>query len=181
MITPTQCIERALAAGIEGICLTEHDRMWDPEALEQLRLDVRLRIFGAVELTTEKGHILAYGLVKMPDAPGIFASVAKAAGEQSALLFLAHPLRDGLTRLDDELRMALTSVEAINGSDSALKDNAAIVVARSLGAPGIAGSDAHSSHEVGKAATEFVDAIDSDEALVAALKAGHYAPLRLAR
>jgi hypothetical protein len=55
------------------------------------------------------------------------------------------------------------------------KENArAADLARCLGIPGVGGSDAHTTAEVGRAATWFPDTIETDDELVDALICGSY-------
>lgn len=174
-----QLVATAVARGIEGICLTEHDRSWPTDELEAARASSPIPIFSAVELTTDMGHILAFGL----NDPAMFSAIARdvfgASGPAGALLYLAHPARDGLLRVSHETVEFFESVEAANGSDSKLQNLAAAGLARGFRRPGIGGSDAHTADEVGRAATRFPSRMESDEELLAALKDGNYEAVSL--
>ena len=67
-------------------------------------------IFGGVEVTTDLGHVLAFGLTREPSASAatLFAEAQRA----GALLFLAHPARDGLLKVSHETVEYFRSVEA---------------------------------------------------------------------
>ena len=174
-----QLVELARSRGIDGICLTEHDRAWDNDELEELQRSFEFPIFAGVELTTDMGHVLAFGL-----APASFSAVASevfaAAQREGALLFLAHPARDGMLRVTAETVRYFESVEAINGSDSRLQNMAATGLASGFRLPGIAGSDAHTGAEVGRAATRFGRPITTKEELLGELSAGRYEAVSLA-
>jgi predicted metal-dependent phosphoesterase TrpH len=172
-LEPLELARLAAERGLDGICLTEHDRAWAPDELEALRAAAPIAIFHAVELTTDLGHILAFGL----PASAFSASareVAVAAVEAGALLFLAHPARDGLLRVTRETVEFFVSVEAVNGSDSRLQNIAAAGLAKGFRLPGIGGSDAHTAAEVGRAATRFAGRPTSDADLLEALRSGAY-------
>ncbi len=159
--------------GLDAICLTEHDRAWSPAALEEARERLAFPLFSAVELTTDMGHVLAFGL---PAAgySAIAAEVFEAAETAGALLFLAHPARDGLLRVSRETVEYFASVEAANGSDTRLQNLAAAGLASGFRLPGIGGSDAHTRAEVGRAATRFEKRPRDDAELLELMRAGRY-------
>ena len=170
---------RGRARGLDGICLTEHDRAWPAAELEALRERTGFPIFSGVELTTDQGHILAFGL----DDPRAFSAIAREVHEAAkacgALLFLAHPARDGLLKVTHDTVEFFMSVEAMNGSDSRLQNMAASGLAHGFRLPGIGGSDAHTAAEVGRAATRFPARIATQADLLGALRAGQYEAVAL--
>jgi hypothetical protein len=120
------------------------------------------------------GHVLAFGL---HGGSGHFAHAAalfEAAQEQGALLYLAHPARDGHLRVNSDTVRFFESVEAVNGSDSRIQNLAATGLARGFRLPGVGGSDAHAPAEVGRAATRFQVDISTEAELLAALRSGRY-------
>lgn len=177
-LQPEELIDLARQRGLDGVCLTEHDRFWPEDGLAELRERISFAVFSAVELTTDLGHVLAFGL-----RPGLSLATAAAAfaaaQECGGLLFLAHPARDGLLRVTHETVEYFESVEALNGSDTRLQNLAAKGLAHGFRLPGIGGSDAHTPAEVGRVATSFLDNIKSNEELLAALKAGRYEAVEL--
>jgi len=174
-----ELVRTARERGLDGICLTEHDRTWPVDELEALRQRAGFPVFSAVELSTDMGHVLAFGL----DDPGCFSAVAsevyRAAAACGAVLFLAHPARDGLLKVTHETVEYFASVEAINGSDSRLQNMAASGLAHGFRLPGIGGSDAHTAAEVGRAATRFARRIETQAELLEALRAGGYEAVAL--
>ena len=169
----------AVQRSLDAVCLTEHDRAWKPAELAALRERSPLPIFSAVELTTDMGHVLAFG-VEQSGFSAIARELFEAAEAVGGLLFLAHPARDGLLRVTSETVRYFASVEAANGSDSRLQNLAAAGLAKGFRLPGIGGSDAHSRDEVGRAATRFEQPISSDAQLLEALRSGRYEAVSLA-
>lgn len=168
-----ELVRLAAERGLDGVCLTEHDRAWDADALAALRARSPVHVFSGVELTTDLGHVLAFGL-EVEDFSAIASRVFEAAERRKGLLFLAHPARDGLLRITHETVEYFASVEAANGSDTRLQNLAAAGVAKGFRLPGIGGSDAHTKAEVGRAATRFASRIETDAELLAALHEGAY-------
>jgi predicted metal-dependent phosphoesterase TrpH len=173
-----ELVRLAAERGLDGVCLTEHDRAWDADALEALRAESPVSVFSAVELTTDLGHVLAFGLLPA-DFSAIAAEVSAAAERRGGVLFLAHPARDGLLRVTSETVRYFASVESANGSDTRLQNLAAAGLAKGFRLPGIGGSDAHTADEVGRAATRFGQRIASDADLLAALQSGGYETVAL--
>jgi len=171
---PEDLIAIARSRGLDGVCLTEHDALWEPEALADLGRRTGFLVLGAIELTTDLGHVLAFG---MPAGRAHFVTAADAfrtASTAGALLFLAHPARDGVHRASRNTVEFFESVEVINGTDSRLQNLAASDMARDFRLPGIGGSDAHALAEVGRAATRFEAEIADTASLLAALRSGRY-------
>jgi predicted metal-dependent phosphoesterase TrpH len=131
-----------------------------------------LPVFAGVEVSTDLGHVLAFGLHGSLSAS--CAELARAAERDGGLLFLAHPARDGLLRVTHETLTVFAGVESLNGSDSRLQNLAAAGLAKGFALPGIGGSDAHTAAEVGRAATRFAHPVRDDQQLLAALRRGAY-------
>jgi predicted metal-dependent phosphoesterase TrpH len=173
-LRPDDLTALARERGLDGVCLTEHDAFWPDDELQDLRGRTGFPMFSAVELTTDLGHVLAFGLAG-GDARFASARYAyEAAAACGGLLFLAHPARDGLLKVTRETVEFFESVEALNGSDTRIQNLAASGLARGFRLPGIGGSDAHTPTEVGRAATRFTDDITDNQSLLEALRAGRY-------
>lgn len=167
-------VELAKQRGLDGVCLSEHDRTWDVTELDGLRERTGVLILPAVELTTDMGHVLAFGLRELRSTFAIAANLYEAANEWHAPLFLAHPARDGLLRVTADTVRFFESVEAVNGSDTRLQNLAASGLAKGFRLPAVGGSDCHTKAEVGRAATRFEAPIGTVDDLVAALWSGAY-------
>ena len=63
-LSPDELIDLARQAGIDGICLTEHDFFWDYDAAIALGKRHDFLVIPAVEINTEDGHVLCFGLKK---------------------------------------------------------------------------------------------------------------------
>ena len=178
-LRPLELVELARARGLDAVCLTEHDAFWPADELAALREATGFPVFTAVELSTEMGHVLAFGLTSGDATLATAAGAFAASQRDGALLYLAHPARDGLLKVDRHTVEYFESVEAINGSDSRLQNMAATGLAHGFRLPGIGGSDAHSRDEVGRAATRFATSITDNRSLVDALGSGGYEGVHL--
>jgi hypothetical protein len=178
-LKPEEVVDLARQRGLDAVCFTEHDTFWPAEELSELARRTSFIVLGAVELSTDLGHILAFGLAGGGAGLGFAAGAFEAAQRDGGLLYLAHPARDGLLRVDRRTVEYFESVEAINGSDSRLQNVAATGLAHGFRLPGVGGSDAHTPEELGRAATRFEVQFDDEAGLLAALRSGRYEAVHL--
>ena len=65
LIDPAELVERVRMKGLQGLVITEHDYLWSPAELEDLRkqtgLDGSFLLAAAQEVSTDIGHVLVYG------------------------------------------------------------------------------------------------------------------------
>jgi hypothetical protein len=136
-------------------------------------------VFRGIEVTTEVGHVLVFGAERFDPAMAVLAELRRIAREQDALMYLAHPSRRYGTLPPEDLAAWFDSVEAQNGTEGMLQNDAAARIAGTMRLPGIGGSDAHSVREIGSCATEFQAEVHEDGGFVAALRSGMYRARRV--
>lgn len=185
-IDPPDLIKEAVQAGLDGLCLTEHQFLWTPPQLEELTQNGRIRIFQGNEITTNQGDILVFGYPK--DLKGIISlqelrREVKAAG---GLMIAAHPFRGfllfGIAQLQMSVEQAcrraifdyVEGVEIFNCKLTDPENEMARQVADLLGLLGVAGSDAHRLEEVGRGVTVFSKEVRNERELIAELRAGRF-------
>ena len=173
-------VERARAAGLDAVCLTEHDATWSEDETAALSRRLGFVVLRGIEATTEVGHVLAFGLDRFEPSFHVAASLRAAADAAGALLFLAHPARPGVPAVPQRLRAALfDGVEGVNGSDTAAQNEAATALGARLPLPAIGGSDCHAPHEIGRAATRLARPVGTTAELAAELRLGRHTAVAL--
>lgn len=188
-ISVQELIEEAKDIGLDGICLTDHNHLWEPHMVEELRQRHGFLILRGNEITTEQGDILVFGLEE--EIKGVIrleelrSKVLRAGG----LMIAAHPFRGFLTfgigylGLTKEKAMErpvfkwVDAIEVLNSKVSEQENSFAAEVAEGLGLPVTGGSDAHGPGEVGLYATRFPGPIQNEQELIEALKKGGYSPV----
>ena len=121
--------------GLDGLCLTDHDRFWDDEWIERLQQEHEFLLVPGCEITTDEGHLLVYGLRGYVFGMHRAAFVAELVRQAEAAMVLAHPYRrvyaepadDGSMEYDLMVERACGSgvlahvdgVEVFNGRGSA--------------------------------------------------------------
>ncbi|MBW1867236.1 MAG: PHP domain-containing protein [Deltaproteobacteria bacterium] len=182
-------IEEAKRIGLNGICLTDHNYVWQADQVEKLRRKHEFLILRGNEITTDQGDVLVFGMEK--DIKGIIRleELRKEAQKVDAFMIVAHPFRGflifgagqvGLTpekAMQRPLFKLVDGIEIMNGKVTEKENHFAAQVAAGLGLPITGGSDAHEVEEVGKYATCFPGVIRDEKDLLAALKTGTYSPV----
>jgi len=183
-IDPVECIERALALGLEGICITEHDALEGSRVVKELARDYRkIRVFSGIEVLSREGHLLVYGydadITGVPSAREVLDIVGKADG----IVIPAHPWRlpfgwysGSLDRPLEETEFAefFRVIEKFNGASSIKQNQEGENYCARTGAFGIGGSDAHVTADLGCCVTVFEDEIADEKELVRALRSGRF-------
>lgn len=166
-------VQRAAARGLDGVCLTEHNALWHPDDLQEFQDRHEVIVLPAMELGTDAGHILVFGLDRYRPQLLQLETLRPVVESEGAAMVLAHPMRafDGPRPGWNDFPLWFEGVEVINGDHSDSEDGYMDRETRSLGLAAVGGSDAHSWQAVGRVATAFSTAVKTLEELVSALRA----------
>lgn len=180
-------------AGLTGVAVTEHNRMWDPHKFREFQGDHgSLLVTNGMEVSTDLGHILAFGMPGMTAGIPHLARLREAADECGGYLVVAHPFRywfepvhftrRGLKPVEmvpevlaeQPVFRYVDAIEVYNGANTDRENLIALEVAELLGKPGTAGSDCHSTQGIGCACTLFERSLETPEMMLAELRAGRF-------
>jgi predicted metal-dependent phosphoesterase TrpH len=185
-IDPPALLEAAAQAGLDGICLTEHQNPWSSEEVSVLARRKGICVFQGNEITTNQGDILVFGFD--PDPKGVvpIQDLRKEVEAAGGLMIAAHPFRGfllfGITQLQLDVEQAskrtvfqhVDGLEVHNCKVTDPENDMARRVAERLGLLGVAGSDAHRLDEVGRCVTVFEREIRTERELVEELRARRF-------
>jgi predicted metal-dependent phosphoesterase TrpH len=185
-LRPREAVALARDAGLDALCFTEHDFLWPQAAVRALSQQTGFPIFAGVEVSTEIGHVLAYGLPEFNLDLRNFARLVQRARQCGSALVLAHPYRrhyrfelptvitgpDVRSALRRRGLSQVVALESGNGGTRPIENTLARRVAEHLGMPTTAGSDAHAPERMGRWATEIDGEPDDDTALASAIITG---------
>jgi predicted metal-dependent phosphoesterase TrpH len=192
-IDPQDLIQEARRLQLDGICLTEHQVVWDPDEVDKLAAEAGIRIFRGNEFTTNQGDILVFGFYEDIKELLIIQELREKVTAAGGYMIVAHPFRGfktfGIGQLQLTVEQAckrkvlefVDAVEVGNGKLSPEENNMARKVAEKLGLPGTGGSDAHRVDEIGTWVTVFEKEIESEIELVQELHAGRFKAVQGAR
>ena len=189
-IDPVDLIQEAKRIGLDGICLTEHDKLWDTQEVTRLRREYDFVILRGIEVTSMEGDILVFGLTE--ELEGIISpeKLRKIVDEAGGIMLVSHPFRGafiagkefsipGLTltvqdACKEHILQLVEGMEVLNGENSEVENDFALEVCGQLNLRGVGGSDAHNTSDVGRCVTIFEQDIRTEEDLIHELKAGRF-------
>jgi hypothetical protein len=172
LIDPYKLVLKAKERGLDGIVITEHDKLWSKAEIEELKKIIHgLVIMRGIEVSTPEGsHLLIYGLNEELEQGMDEVDIIKQAHKHSAVVIPAHPFRYG-TELEELIcSLEIDGLEIMSTNANKLASMQAQMLRDKLSLPGIAGSDAHHIELVGAYYTEFQGNPTNEEELVEALK-----------
>lgn len=173
---PFELVRAAVAAGLNGIVITEHDYMWPDAELEELRAAAPgLVILGGVEVTARGGDVLCYGITDpfaLPRGIG-WPELCREVHKQGGACVAAHPNRWGqpFEKILREQNPELDGIEVLsNNMDAGLRARAAELLARYPHFAQLGNSDSHQPNTVGCCCTVFEVPVRTNAELVAAIR-----------
>jgi len=166
---------RIVERRLDGFALTDHNTVAGHVELAGLRSRFpNLVLVPGAELSTNEGHLLAFGVSEVPGERLAAADAVAWVGSHGGVAVLAHPFRrsHGMGRAVSE-SLTGVGIEVVNGHNSSTTNRLAQELADRRGVSQTGGSDVHELSDVGRAFTEFPDGTRSVEAVLFALRNGH--------
>lgn len=173
---PFDLLRSAVAAGLDGVVLTEHDYWWPDDELEELRAAApELVVLAGVEVTGRGGDVLVYGITDpFPLRKGIaWPDLCREVHRQGGVAVAAHPNRWGqpFEKLLRDQRPELDGIEVMsNNMDPDLRARAADLLVKYPHFAQLGNSDSHDPATVGCCYTAFDADIRTAADLVAAIR-----------
>ena len=198
-LSPEDLVLEAERQGLLGLCITEHSGPWDRHEFEPFAQRHNVVLVRAMEVDTDLGHVLAFGLDRYLSGFHKVQKLRRAADAVGGFIISAHPFRGVLSKstpgrpylyrsvpdpiptspdeaLDHPVFKLVHGVEVANGATVDEENEFAMRVADLLRLPATGGSDAHSIHGLGRCLTAFQDEIHTEAEFLAALHSGKYFP-----
>ncbi|MEK7807422.1 MAG: PHP domain-containing protein [Chloroflexota bacterium] len=198
-LNPEELILEAERLGLRGLCITEHSGPWDRHEFELFASRHNVVLVRAMEVESDLGHMLAFGLDRYQPGFNRAAELRSAADAAGGFVVSAHPFRAVFSQpnrdrallyqsmpgplpqqpedaLDHPVFKLAHAVEVANGGTVEEENAFAMHVAELLGIPVTGGSDAHSVHGLGRFVTVFRDEVNNEQEFLAALHSGKFYP-----
>ena len=195
-LDPFALVDQAQKIGLEGVCITEHDNAWNEQDIDDYARERGVVLFRGIEVTTEWGHIGAFGLKQYVGGIYKVKELKRVINDVGGFLIANHPFRYKLDPrfqfihktpsidLNDpasgynalEVLQYVDEIEVVNGACSEEENLYAHAVARHMGFTGVGGSDSHSAQSIGCAVTVLESRVSTVQDLIAELRAGRYHP-----
>ncbi len=193
--TLEELVETARSRGLDALCVTEHDVRWPDEELADASGMLGFPLIPGVELTTDVGHVLAFGPLRKPLWMGYkLAELVEECAHSDTALVLPHPLRrfageraikGGRTPPTAAQIVALPQWEMVHAIEAAstqttrLEHSLTAAALAELPRPAVGASDAHGPGLAGTFATEIDRVVHTAEELAREIRAGHVRPARM--
>ena len=152
---------------IKVAAVTDHDSVRGCRATVELASAYPdVLIIPGVEISTEEGDVVVLGTYELPPKPWTPEVVADFAHSVGGVSIVAHPFRTyGMGERARNYKV--DAIEVLNGGSNQAANNEAKELAKSLGLPGTAGSDAHQVSELFSVYNKVEAALDVDSVLKA--------------
>ncbi|TFG00747.1 MAG: hypothetical protein EU541_01370 [Promethearchaeota archaeon] len=171
-----QELYRGLSPKLDGICITDHEVI---DKIRHLHFQ-EFSVFYGVELWSDKGDILAYGLKNILPSKDLRAKeIIDFIHHHNGIAVAAHPFSSRHNAFHESVYDYSFDAIEINGAIGKNENKLARQAAESLGLPLTGGSDAHSINQLNTVATEFENGINSIEDIVKAIKNKKCKPVRI--
>lgn len=186
----TDLIDWLKTSEIAGICITDHDFVMPRRELNAIKDQTGCVVVQGVEVTTDMGHILAYGLEEF--IPGIhkLEVLRREIDCVQGALVLAHPFRNDLSPhyqyggkipglpawqevLERPVFQYVDALEACNGSGVPEEEMWVRKAANDLGLPVTGGSDAHNVRSLGRCLTQLSGEIRTERDFIQSITNGN--------
>ncbi len=193
-LSPDDLAEEAVARGLTGLNISEHDRLWDTHKLTEYReRHAPLFVNNGMEVSTDLGHMIVVGLTGYVAGIRRAEELRRVLDEIGGYMVVAHPFRhwfdpvyfrkqgkEPFTMTPEQAaeRMPVfqmvDAIEALNGANTPKENLFALRVAKVLGKPVTGGSDAHSRSGIGFYCTVFESELRTPEDMLRELHAGRF-------
>ncbi|MEM0253055.1 MAG: CehA/McbA family metallohydrolase [Candidatus Bathyarchaeia archaeon] len=176
LITPEELIKYTRRAGLDGVAVTDHNRV---DGALKLAKKFNLLIIPGIEVSSDGGHIIGLNVSEpVPSGLSMEETIEKI-HKLGGIAIICHPyslVKSMLKKIS--LSSKLDAIEVINAS--AFPFNRSVNYARQLAInlklPQVAGSDAHYAPEIGSAYT-IIDSEKNPEDILRAIQKGLCKPV----
>ena len=178
-LEPERLIQDAIRRDLDGVCITEHNSLLPSGVLAEIEIPEGFHVFRGVEISTDHGHLLVYGLKEYSwklwsrnRSLNLF-DVIEGVHEFGAVCAAAHPYRSVESFGDEVLWIeGFDAIETHNGLNPEEANRKARAAAAGRKLPMIGGSDCHHRGEAGRSFTVFQYPVQTMDELVEEIKVG---------
>ncbi len=166
--TVEELLKRCEELGIGAVAITDHNTL---KAHLNGGPSSKIIVIPAMEITTERGHVLAFGVKEeVPKGLSVKETVERI-HQADGIAVAPHPFR-WFTGLGEKNIKGedFDAIEVFNGRSKKGVNSKANRLAKRMALPGIGGSDAHNIQSIGRAYTEVPDDCETYQDVIQAIK-----------
>lgn len=168
--TPQEIVDAAIEHGLGCVAVTDHNSF---EAYFDIKDNGKIIVIPGIEVSSKEGHILAYGIDRDIPRDMSIQETIDAIHAAGGYAFAAHPYRwwSGLGE-KNTLTYDFDGVEARNARSVPGANKKSEKLAKRIGKPVSAGSDAHSPPRIGEGYVVLPDDLTTWQEVVACMMKG---------
>jgi predicted metal-dependent phosphoesterase TrpH len=174
LITPEELVFYAKKRGLDGVAITDHDRL---DGALKIAAETDFLIIPGIEISSSDGHVVALNVTGIVSGKLSASETVNRIHDAGGIAVACHPVGLFKGSLGKHTNSSFDAVEVINSSaipfSYAVKQS--MKIASRLGKPRLAGSDAHYGPEIGCAYTVVNAEPDVDD-VVKAISEGQCQP-----
>jgi hypothetical protein len=174
LITPEELVFYAKKRGLDGVAITDHDRL---DGALKIAAETDFLIIPGIEISSSDGHVVALNVTERVSGKLSASETVNRIHDAGGIAVACHPIGLFKGSLGKHTNSSFDAVEVINSSaipfSYAVKQS--MKIASRLGKPRLAGSDAHYGPEIGCAYTVVNAEPDVDD-VVKAISEGQCQP-----
>lgn len=183
-----EVIDQAVAAGLDGLALTEHGMRWPDEEFEKLREEASAKgivLINGQEIHARdaqgrsEGEYLIFGLSRSLTRTKTAVRLIETAHKEGGVVIAAHPYklsRGGRSHYygagDLIYKLKLDGIELYHPDHSENAMNKVLKAMELLNVPGTGGSDAHKILNIGSYITIFENLVSNEDDFLREVRAG---------
>ncbi|KKU30207.1 MAG: PHP domain protein [Candidatus Collierbacteria bacterium GW2011_GWE1_46_18] len=162
--------------GVKILAITDHDSLLGYHMAKHFieTNKIKMLLIPACEVTTKKGHILAYGITKEIPRKLSARETIKLIHAQNGLAVAAHPFTFPFALGKKVFNLPIDAVEGFNGPTPSFLNFHSHSLAMKHHLPSIAGSDSHEPESLCYGITRFSSSVKTVEDFLQALKVGNF-------
>lgn len=178
-VDPVSLVRQVVRKELQGLVITEHQRLWTDEELNELRRSAEVEnhflILSGQEVETDIGHVLVFGApVTIPERRTIDELVRSF---PEAAFVWAHPFRGGKIPADEALLdPRLSAVEIFSSNHTPKENYLGLAAWHRCKFTAVGGTDTHAKMTAGILPTQFDHPVTDIKSLAAELKAARCRP-----
>lgn len=168
-------LRKAVKIGLDGIAICDHDTLTGSLHAQKrvLELDLPLLVLPAVEVSTDRGHLIVLGIRE--DIPSGLdpKETIKIARKRGGIVIAAHPFK--IRSIGNVEGLDVDAIETFNSRCIFGENKKAQKMAIELKKPQVGGSDSHMLATIGNGYTE-IDARPDERSVLDAIRNGKTSP-----
>ena len=116
ILDPEEAIKEAKRIGLDGLCFTEHNKVWEIEEIRRLSRRWEFLVINGIEVDTVEGHVLVFGLHRDFEKIIRVHELREIVKQAGGVMIVAHPFKSFRALAGSHLRKRISWLKRWPGS-----------------------------------------------------------------